>query len=167
MKYLVMYNHFVVEMDLQNLKNLSSATDGAQYVSRNNGDSYDDVSSSNTTTNSSGSSSGSTKSSGGSSNKNDSKSGSTDGDSEKYHGSIYFKFSYSDKNYTKEPGQRMYIHYGTNTSDRVSTTVGSSATVPCRPGKVYVSYTGEKRDMKFIMEIQPEDCGKTFDSSKF
>jgi hypothetical protein len=157
MKYLVMYNHFVVEMDLQNLKNLSSATDGAQYVSRNNGDSYDDVSSSNTTTNASG----------GPSNKHDSKSGSTDGDSEKYHGSIYFKFSYSDKNYTKEPGQRMYIHYGTNTSDRVSTTVGSSATVPCRPGKVYVSYTGEKRDMKFIMEIQPEDCGKTFDSSKF
>lgn len=61
----------------------------------------------------------------------------------------------------------MYIHYGSNAAYKVSTTVGSSATVKCQPGKVYVSYTGEKKDMVEVMDIKPEDCGKTFDSSRF
>lgn len=81
-----------------------------------------------------------------------------------YSGSIYFKYDVSGSN---RPGEKLYIHYGSNSASVTSTTPGSSATVKCQEGKVYYSFTGKKSDMVEIMDISEDDCGKTFKYSLF
>lgn len=83
--------------------------------------------------------------------------------SETYSGQVYFHF---DSN-NKSKGERLYIHYGSNAAYKASTTVGSEASIKCEEGKVYYSFTGEKKDMILITELKPSDCKKKFYSKDF
>lgn len=84
-------------------------------------------------------------------------------ESEKYTGQVYFHFD--SKN--KAQGERLFIHSGSNAASVTSTGVGSDASIKCQAGKVYYSFTGQKKDMKLITEISTADCNKKFFSSDF
>ncbi|MBL7912619.1 MAG: hypothetical protein JNJ41_16275 [Bacteroidia bacterium] len=81
-----------------------------------------------------------------------------------FSGSVYFSYDMMGKD---RPGERLYIHSGSNAAYVSSTSPGSKATVKCEKGKAYYSFTGKKADMKLIKELSVDDCGKTFKYTDF
>ena len=102
-------------------------------------------------------------SSGSSSRNNSAAKAKTTNESDKFTGQVYFHFD--SKN--KARGERLYIHSGSNASSVTSTGVGSEASIKCQAGKVYYSFTGQKKDMILITEISTADCNKKFFSGDF
>jgi hypothetical protein len=96
--------------------------------------------------------------------KNSSNSASNSSKSGSFSGNIYFHFNMMGKD---RPGERLYIHSGSNAAYVTSTTPGSDAAVKCEKGNAYYSFTGKKADMKLIKELTPEDCGKKFNYTDF
>jgi len=81
-----------------------------------------------------------------------------------FSGNVYFKYDMMGKD---RPGERLYIHSGSNASSISSTTPGSKATIKCEKGKAYYSFSGKKAEMKLIKELSSDDCGKTLNYSDF
>lgn len=79
-------------------------------------------------------------------------------------GNVYFSYDMMGKD---RPGERLYIHSGSNAASVSSTSPGSKATVKCEKGNAYYSFTGKKADMKLIKELTVEDCGKTIKYTEF
>jgi len=123
----------------------------------------DDSSDDSDDSNSSSSTTSSSSTNGTKTNTASSSSNSTSKEKE-FSGSVYFKYDMSGKD---RPGEKLYIHSGSNASTITSTTPGSKATARCEKGKVYYSFTGKKSDMKEFMELSVDDCGKTFNYTDF